>query len=163
MQTPDTKAAAVPSDLARGLRIGIVASRFNPEITDRLRDGALGVLRTMGADVAQCPVAAVAGAFEIPVVARALAQRADIDGVVCVGCVIRGETDHYDHICRTAADGIARIALDTGKPTGLGLLTAPTRAHAEARAGGTYGNMGAHAAAAVVEAIRALRSINSKS
>lgn len=147
---------------ATGLRIGVVMSQFNADITTALRDGALSALTAMGASLADCPVVVVAGAFEIPVVAQAMARQGLVDGIVCVGCLIRGDTEHYDHVCRTAADGIARVALDCGLPVGFGVLTVSTRAHAVARAGGEQGNMGAQTAAAVVDAVHAMRALSHK-
>lgn len=144
---------------ARGLRVGLVVSRFNSDITQRLEEGAHSALAAMGATADECPVYMVAGAFEIPVVTHMLAESGRVDGIVCLGCLIRGETDHYDHVSRAAADGIAQVALATGVPIGFGILTVQTRDQALDRAGGRFGNMGDQTARAVVDAILAIKSI----
>ena len=126
------------------LRIGVVRSRFNASITDGLLEGALGWLE--GAGVASVTVVDVPGAFELPVAARALC--ADHDAVVAIGAVIEGETDHYQHVARTACDGLMRVMLDTGVPVGMGLLTVRSAEQAVARAASGAENKGAEAASA---------------
>lgn len=127
-------------------RFGIAVSRFNREITQCLLDGARQALANAGVPEEQVAVVEVPGAFELPLAARWLVRGGRCNGVVCLGCVIRGDTDHYDHICRAAADGIARVGLEDGVPVTFGVLTAHTREQAEARAGGALGNLGADSA-----------------
>src|SRR6185295_3050515 len=99
---------------AKGLRIALLASRFNETITKSLLEGALSALRRHGLDDASITVAWVPGAFELPMAAKRLAASGDFDAVVCLGAVIRGATTHYDYVCGQAAAGIARASLDTG-------------------------------------------------
>lgn len=139
------------------LRIGVVASRFNSLVVDRLLDGALAELRRLGVPPEACPVARVPGAFELPVAARALAQSGQVDAVVCLGVVIRGATDHFEHVAREAIRGIQDVALATGIPCTLGILTTDTLEQALDRAGGKAGNKGAEAAQAAVEMANLLR------
>src|SRR3954447_25320643 len=101
---------------ASGLRIALLASRFNETITKSLLEGALSALRRHGLDDASITVAWVPGAFELPLAAQRLAASGEFDAVVCLGAVIRGATTHYDYVCSQAASGIARASLDTGVP-----------------------------------------------
>jgi 6,7-dimethyl-8-ribityllumazine synthase len=132
----------------------IVVARFYEELADRLVAGAQRALTAAGH--AEAEVFAVPGAFELPVAAKHLAQSGRFDGVVCLGAVIRGETDHYDYVCAEAARGIQDVQLATGVPCGFGVLTVDTYEQALARAGEGKRDSGAHAVAAVlaVEAIR---------
>ncbi len=144
-------APAAESDVrADGLHAVIVASRFNGEIVQKLVDGARDALTRRGA--ASVDVVWVGGALELPVVAQTVLARAPDAGVVCVGCVIRGGTDHYEHVCRATVDGIMRVSLDAGAPVGNGVLTVATVEQAWDRAGGPVGNKGAEAALALIEA-----------
>ncbi len=138
-----------------GLRIAVVRSRFNASITDGLLQGALDWLEA--AAVESVTVIDVPGAFELPVVARSLC--AHHDAVVALGAVIKGETDHYHHIARTACDGLMQVMLDTGVPVGLGLLTVRLPAHAVARAAPGAENKGAEAAAAAATTAALLRRL----
>lgn len=140
-----------------GLRVAIVVARFNSHVTLRLLDGARRGLAGAGVRDEDVTVTWVPGAFEIPVAAQAAAAHAD--AVICLGCVIRGETAHFEHVAGQAAAGIARVALDTGVPVGFGVLTTEDPAQAEARAGGKAGNKGAEAALAVVETVRVTQAI----
>lgn len=146
-----------------GLRVGLVAARFNDLIVDRLLEGALAALRAHGVDEHDVVVARVAGAVELPVVAQALADRDDIDAVVALGCVIRGSTGHYDHVCAMVASGVARVALDAAKPVAFGVLTTDTLEQAFDRAGGKLGNKGAEAVAAAIETAHVLRGVRAGS
>lgn len=141
---------ASPGD-ASALRVALVVSRFNAFITDRLRDGALSTLREAGAPEAQLEVFAVPGAFEIPQAARTVAETGRFDAIVCLGCIIRGETPHFDYIAAAVAHGITAAAGDTGVPMAFGVLTTDTVAQAEARAADGPGNKGREAAAAAIE------------
>lgn len=143
----------------RGVRIAIVAARFNERVVRALVDGAADVLRRIGVDEDDLTLVWVPGAFELPVVAQQLARSGSVDGIVCLGAVVRGETAHFEHVAGQAAAGIARVALDTGVPVGFGVLTTEDSAQAEARAGGKLGNKGAEAALAVVETVRVTQEL----
>ncbi len=143
----------------QGMRMAVVASRFNPEVTDRLLDGARDGLVDHGVDPASITVVTVPGAFELPLAAHRLASSGEVDAVVCVGAVIRGETDHYTHVATQCAAGLQRAQLDTGVPVVFGVLTTDTVEDALERAGGKYGNKGAEAAAAAIEMVDLLRQL----
>ena len=141
-----------------GLRVGLVAARFNDLIVDRLLEGALGALRQHGVDDDDIVVVRVPGAVEMPLLAQVLADRDDIDAVVALGCVIRGSTGHYDYVCSMVASGITRVTLDASKPVIFGVLTTENLEQAFDRAGGKLGNKGAEAAAAAILTTTALRA-----
>jgi len=140
-------------------RAGIVVSRFNELVTRQLLAGALDCLRRHGAEDDAVSVAWVPGAFEIPLVARRLASSGSVDGVVCLGAVIRGATAHFDYVAGQAAAGVARVALDTGVPVILGVLTIDTIEQAIERAGAKAGNKGWDAALAAIEMASLLREL----
>jgi 6,7-dimethyl-8-ribityllumazine synthase len=149
---------------ARGMRIGIVVSRYNDAVSVPLLEGALEALEQLGATAGDVQVAWVPGAFEIPIAARELATHRGVHAVVCLGAVIRGDTAHFDYVAGEAARGIASVHLTTGVPATFGVLTVDTLEQAMDRAGGMHGNKGADAAIAAVEMVvllRALRSANS--
>ena len=123
----------------KGLRIGIVAARFNEVITARLLRGALTALYDNSVRLNDIDVARVPGSFEVPAVARAMASSGSYDAVICLGAVIRGETDHYAHIAGEAARGIASASTETGVPVIFGILTTNTVEQALARSGGQDG------------------------
>jgi len=137
--------------VGRGRRIAVVVSRFNDGVTGRLLEGALAQLRARGVEDDRVEVAWVPGAFEIPLVARRLAGSGAFDAVVCLGAVIRGETEHFDLVARETAHGVARAAAETGVPVIFEVLATDTLAQAEARAGGTHGNRGRDAVDAALE------------
>ena len=139
--------------LARDAKIAFVVSRFNEFITDRLLDGALDALTRHGGDASKAAVAYVPGAFELPVAAKRLAASGKFDAVVCLGCVIKGATAHFDYVAGEAAAGIARVATDTGVPIIFGVITADTLEQAIERAGSKQGNTGAKATLAAIEMI----------
>lgn len=141
---------------ATGLRVAIVAARFNAEVVDRLVDAAVDRFEELGVDPGDVTLVRVPGAFELPVVAQRLAGRADVDGVVALGAVVRGGTPHFDWVCHGATTGLEAAARDTDTPVAFGLLTTDTWEQAEERAGGAHGNKGAEAAEALVETIRVL-------
>lgn len=145
---------------ANGLKVGIVCGRFNELITERLLSGALDALRRHGADDNDLTLAWVPGAYEVPLVARTLATAGDVDGVICLGAVIRGATSHYDFVAGQAASGIQRAALDSGKPVIFGILTTETLEQALDRAGAKVGNKGAEAALTLIETVSVLRQIS---
>ncbi|MFP5225547.1 MAG: 6,7-dimethyl-8-ribityllumazine synthase [Actinomycetota bacterium] len=149
--------APPPPELdARDLKIAVCASRFNPEITGALTLGAIEAIEKAKGTV-QGPHF-VAGAFELPVIAAALIE-SGADAVVAIGCVIRGETPHFDLIAGESARGLMQVMLDTGVPIGNGIITTEDRDQAEARAGGELGNKGAEAAEAAIEACMLLRGL----
>ena len=150
-------AIALPD--ARGLRIAVVRARFHPEVADGLLFGALDALREMGAQDEAVTVSDVPGAFELPLAARAGAASGRYDAVVALGAVIRGETDHYEHISREAATGLAAVATETGVPVGFGLLTVNDEAQARVRSAPGPGNKGAEAARAAVAMVHVLRKL----
>lgn len=133
------------------LRIGVVVSRFNELVTDRLLKGALDVLHRLGVPDEGVTVVHVPGSFEIPFAARKLASAGICDAVVCLGTLIRGETDHYEYLASHVTGALSRLALDQGVPMTYGLITADTTEQAVNRAGLKHGNKGAEAASAAVE------------
>ena len=140
----------------RGLRIAVVRSTFNSSITDGLLEGALDLLAE--AEVSEVQVVDVPGAFELPLVAQALAQ-AGHDAIVAIGAVIEGETDHYEHIAHRASEGLTRVMLDTGIPIAFGVLTVRDPAHALARSTPGEANKGREAAATALEVVHVLRTV----
>lgn len=144
---PDTPQAAVPS--AVGYRFALVISRFNPAITESLGRAADALLMSAGADAVE--TVHVPGAYELPQAARCLAETARFDAVVCLGCVIRGETPHFDYISSAVAHGIMAAAGETGVPIAFGVLTTDNEAQARARAGDGPDNKGRDAALAAIE------------
>jgi 6,7-dimethyl-8-ribityllumazine synthase len=141
---------------ATGMRIAVVAGRFNDHVTKLLLDGALDTLHQLGLD--EVPVHWVPGAFEIPIVAQRLAP--SNDAVICVGAVIRGETAHFDLVAGQCAAGIQRVALDTGTPVIFGVLATENVDQALARAGGAHSHAGSEAARTAVEMVSLLRCIS---
>ncbi|MDH3590998.1 MAG: 6,7-dimethyl-8-ribityllumazine synthase [Planctomycetota bacterium] len=135
------------------LRVGLVIARFNSVITERLEAGAIDALLRHGVDKERIVLARVPGAFEIPTVARQLLASGKVDGVVGLGCVIRGETAHYDYICDAAIGGLAAIGRETGRPVMCGVLTTENMAQAMSRAGGKMGNKGFEAAQGLLECV----------
>jgi 6,7-dimethyl-8-ribityllumazine synthase len=144
---------------ATGMRLAVVAGRFNADVTTLLLDGALQELADHGLEPESVPVIWVPGAFEIPLVAKQLAESGERDAVICVGAVIRGDTPHFDFVAAECASGISHVALDTGVPIAFGVLTTDDRDQALARAGGAEGNKGAEAAATAVEMVDLLRQL----
>jgi 6,7-dimethyl-8-ribityllumazine synthase len=136
---------------ARDLRVALVASRFNETISRRLVDGALDCMTRHGAPDENVSVTWVPGAFELPAAAHRIASSGEVDAVVCVGAVIRGETPHFDYVAGAAATGILQAGIATGIPITFGVLTVDTTEQAEARAGGKFGNKGFEAAMAAIE------------
>ncbi|MBU1637705.1 6,7-dimethyl-8-ribityllumazine synthase [bacterium] len=135
-------------------RIAILVSQYHSKITDALLEGALTEVRAAGVPEASIDVLYLPGAFELSVAAKKAASRADISAVICLGCVIQGETPHFDYICRSVAMGIMRAAQDSGKPVTFGVITANTPEQAFERAGGSVGNKGAEAAKAALDLLR---------
>lgn len=136
---------------ALGLRFGIVASRFNDFIVDRLLAAAVETLLKAGADAEDLDVVRVPGAFEIPLALKLLADGDRYDGLLAIGCVIRGETPHFDYVAGEASRGVTDVSLEHRIPVGLGILTVDTIEQAKARSGAESSNKGAEAAFAVIE------------
>jgi 6,7-dimethyl-8-ribityllumazine synthase len=144
---------------ASGMRFGIVVGRFNDIVSQRLLEGAVDTLVRHGARDADLVVTWVPGSFEIPVAAKELAEHGNVDAVVCLGVVIRGETSHYDLVANEAARGVGAVHASTGVPASFGVVTAENLEQALDRAGGKAGNRGADAALAAVEIVSLLRAI----
>jgi len=150
VQVPDGFAVLEGTPLGRRRSVGVVVSRFNGGVTDKLLQGALDALIEAGVSQDAITVVPVPGAFELPLAARRFAT----DGyaaVICLGCVIQGETPHFTFVCAEAARGCTMVMQETGVPVAFGVITAGSRAQALARAGGTVGNKGNEAAAAALE------------
>ena len=148
---------------AAGLRIGVVASQFNNFITDRLLAGALDALQQAGASEEQVEIVRVPGSFELPIAAKKLAASGRFDSIICIGCVLRGETSHYDVVVSETARGIQLAQLDTGVPLIFCVLTCDTLEQAIDRAGLKSGNKGYEAGLAAVEMAQLVRKISQKS
>jgi len=142
-----------------GMRVGIVASRFNSAIVEHLVDGAADTLRRHGVGDADITLVWAPGAFELPVLALELAETGAVDAVVCLGAVIRGATDHYAYVAGEAAKGVADVARSTRVPVIFGILTTDTIEQAVERAGTKAGNKGADCALSAIEAVNVLREI----
>ena len=144
-----------------GLRAAIVVARFNEFLTSKLLEGAKAALQRHGVRDEDVTVAWVPGSFEIPLVARKLAESGSYHAVLCLGAVIRGETDHYEHVAGEAAKGIAAASQSTGIPVIFGVLTTDTVEQALNRAGGKQGNNGYSAGVAAIEMASLLRKLDS--
>jgi 6,7-dimethyl-8-ribityllumazine synthase len=140
-------------------RFAVVAARFNSVVVDALLAGALDALKRHGVADDAVDVARVPGSFEIPLVARRMAATNRYAAVICLGAVIKGDTDHYDHVAGAAASGVAQAALATGVPVTFGVLTCDTLEQAVNRAGGKAGNKGFEAAVTAVEMVNLLRKL----
>ncbi len=139
---------------ASNVAIGIVVSEWNSEVTGPLLDGALNTLVKHGVNPENIWVENVPGTFELPLGAKYFAEDGDVDAVICIGCVIQGETPHFDFVCDAAANGIMRVGLDYGIPVIFGVLTTLTQEQALDRAGGKHGNKGIEAAVTALRMIR---------
>src|SRR5438128_5937816 len=133
-----------------GFRFAVVVSRYNDFVTDRLQAGALGALAKAGVATSDITVVRVPGAFEIPIAAQHAAESGRFDAIVCLGCVIRGETPHFDYICSAVAQGLAAGSAATGVPMAFGVLTTNSVEEALARAGDGPSNKGREAAVAAI-------------
>src|ERR1700682_715864 len=148
---------------AAGLRFAIVVSRFNSFITKRLLAGALDALTRTGADADAIDVIKVPGSWEVPLVAGEVAKQRRHDALICLSCVIRGETPHFDYVAGQAAKGIAQVAAETGMPVAFGVLTTNTLEQAIDRAGAKGGNKGFDAAMTAIEMADLLRKLKENS
>ncbi len=142
-----------------GMRVGIIASRFNSFIVEKLLDGAVDGLVRHGVDDKNITAVWVPGAFEIPVVAKKMAESDKYDAVIAVGAVIRGSTSHYDYVCSEVSKGIAQVGMATGKPVLFGVITTENIEQAIERAGSKAGNKGYDCALAAIEMINAMELI----
>ena len=136
-----------------GMRVGIIASRFNSFIVEKLLEGAVDGLVRHGVDEANITACWVPGAFEIPVTAQKMACSDKYDAVICVGAVIRGSTSHYDYVCNEVSKGIATVSMQTGKPVLFGVITTENIEQAIERAGSKAGNKGYDCALSAIEMV----------
>jgi len=144
---------------AASVRLALVVSRFNDYLTDHMAAAAVRAWKRLGGEMDRLTVAHVPGALELAVTAKALAESGDYDAIVCLGCVIRGETDHYDHVVNEAAKGIREVGTQTGVPCIFGVITADNLEQALNRAGAKMGNQGEKALIAAVEMANLMRKI----
>lgn len=141
---------------AKGYRFGIIVSRFNSFISDRLLEGALDTLTRHGADEKNIQIVKVPGAFEIPLMAKKMAASDKFDAVICLGAVIRGGTPHFEYVCAEVTKGIAHVSLDAGLPVAFGVLTTDSVEQAIERAGTKAGNKGVEATMSAIEMVNLL-------
>ena len=149
--------------IGTNLKIGIVVSRFNDVITEKLLQGAVGTLKSHDVSEENITVTWVPGAFELPLLATKLALSGQFDAVITLGCVIRGATTHYDYVCNEAAKGVAKASEKSGIPVIFGVLTTETIEQAVERSGCKAGNKGADAAMAAIETANLLQRLKSES
>ena len=142
-----------------GMRVGIVASRFNSFIVEKLLDGAVDGLTRHGVEEKNITACWVPGAFEIPLTAQKMARSDKYDAVICVGAVIRGSTSHYDYVCNEVSKGIAAVGLQTGKPVLFGVVTTENIEQALERSGSKAGNKGYDCALAAIEMVNLMGQI----
>lgn len=144
---------------AKGLKFGILVSRFNSFISERLLEGALDALIRHGAEDKNIDVARVPGAFEIPLAARKMAEKGKYEAIICLGAVIRGATPHFDYVAAEVSKGVAHVSLDTGIPVIFGVLTTDSIEQAIERAGTKSGNKGFDAAMTAIETVNLFREL----
>jgi 6,7-dimethyl-8-ribityllumazine synthase len=142
---------------AKGFKIGIVVSRFNSFISDRLLEGALEALGKAGAQDADLTVYKVPGSFEVPLVVKKIARAKTADGILCIGALVRGDTPHFDFLSAEVTKGLAQIAMEDGVPVGFGILTVDSVEQGIERAGTKAGNKGYDAALALVETLNLIK------
>lgn len=142
---------------AKGLKIGIVISRFNQFISDRLLEGALDALHKLGAEDADLSIYKVPGSFEVPLVAKKIAKARKVDGIICLGTLIRGDTPHFDFLSAEVTKGLAQISMEEGMPLSFGILIVETIEQGIERAGAKAGNKGYDAAFSLVETINLVK------
>lgn len=144
---------------ADGLRFGLVVSRFNSFICDRLVEGAVDALVRHGADAGQIDIAKVPGAFELPLAAQRMGQSGRYDALICLGAVIRGSTPHFDYVAAEVSKGLASVGLASGLPIAFGVLTTDNIEQAIERAGTKAGNKGFEAAVTAIEMVNFLKKL----
>lgn len=140
-------------------RVAVVSARFNEFIVSKLHGASIDCLIRHGLDKENITEAWVPGAFELPLMAKKLSETNKFDAIICLGCVIRGATTHYDYVCNEAAKGISKVALDSGIPVIFGVLTTESIEQAVERAGTKAGNKGWEVAASAIEMINALKKV----
>ncbi|HJX60808.1 MAG TPA: 6,7-dimethyl-8-ribityllumazine synthase [Thermodesulfobacteriota bacterium] len=145
--------------IAKGLKFGMVLSRFNNFIAERLLEGALDALKRSGAEEEDCAVARVPGAFEIPLAAKKMLKTGRYDAIICLGCVIRGATPHFEYIATEVTKGIAHLSLESEIPISFGVLITDTIEQAIERAGTKVGNKGFDAAMSAIEMANLMKEI----
>ncbi len=145
--------------IGQGIKIGIVAGRFNEFIVSKLVGGAVDALKRHGINEEDITLAWVPGAFEIPLVAKKMAQNSDYDAVICLGAVIKGSTSHFDYVCSEVSKGVATVSLDSEKPVIFGVLTTDSIEQAIERAGTKAGNKGYDAAVTAIEMVNLMKNI----
>jgi len=145
--------------IAKGLKFGMVLSRFNNFIAERLLEGALDALKRSGAEEEDCAVARVPGAFEIPLAAKKMVKTGRYDAIICLGCVIRGATPHFEYIATEVTKGIAHLSLESEIPISFGVLITDTIEQAIERAGTKVGNKGFDAAMSAIEMANLMKEI----
>lgn len=145
--------------LAQGHRFALIVSRFNDFISSKLLEGAQDALLRHGAREEDIEIAWTPGSFELPLIAKKMAESKKYSAVICLGAIIRGGTPHFDYVAAEASKGIARVSLDTGVPVIFGVITADTLEQAIERAGTKEGNMGAKAAISGIEMANLMKSI----
>lgn len=145
-----------------GMSLAVVVSRFNQALTEKLLAGAQEALAECGVDADSVDVVWVPGSFELPLAAKRLAESGRYDAVACLGCVLRGETPHFDYVAGQAAGGIGRVGLDTGVPVAFGVITADTLQQAVERAGGSSGNKGFDAVMTAVRMANLIKKIEAR-
>ena len=144
----------------KNVKFGIIVSEFNNNITDRLLEGAVTALSQEGIDKSEVKIIYVPGSFEIPIAAQKLAQSEPVEAIICLGAIIKGETDHYQYLASEVSRGIGQVGLEFQIPVAFGVLTTHNLEQALERAGGVYGNKGAEAARAAVQMVKALRKLS---
>ncbi|MFB3902636.1 MAG: 6,7-dimethyl-8-ribityllumazine synthase [Acidobacteriota bacterium] len=142
-----------------GLRIGIVVSRFNSSVTERLLEGAIDILRRTGAAESDIEVVRVPGSFEIPLAAKTLAEKGSCDAIVCLGAIIKGQTDHYSFLASGVTHSLNAISVEHRVPIGYGIITADTVEQALDRAGLKHGNKGVDAALSAIEMVDVVKEL----
>ena len=147
-------------EINKDWKVGVVTSRFNELVTVPLEEGAINRLATLGFEPHQVKAISVPGAVEIPIVAKWLLDEG-FDAIIALGCVIRGETTHYDYVCNSVERGCSQLALETGKPVAFGILTTEDRQQALNRVGGSKGHKGEESVDVVVELLNLKKLISS--
>ena len=142
---------------AKGLKIGIVVSRFNQFISERLLEGALDALHKLGTEEKDISIYRVPGSFEIPIIVKKLAGAKKVDGIICLGALIRGDTPHFDFLSAEITKGLAQVSMEEGMPVSFGILTVDTIDQGIERAGAKSGNKGWDAAFSVVETLNLIK------
>ncbi len=153
----DYNSAAVPN--GKDYHIAVVAAEWNPEVTDAMMNGAIDTLREHGVEEGNIKVYRVPGTFELTTAANLLLERTQVDAVICIGCVIQGETRHFEFICQAVSQGLTNVATKHGRPVIFSVLTCDTMQQALDRAGGKHGNKGVEGAITALKMVALDRAI----